>query len=123
VLHEQNILLTVETTDSPRTPANQRVEIADVDDNFKRVTIRYGFMETPNLPKALGACRKRGLKFDKASTSFFLSRRSLVASRRFGLPIWQDRIFIFLMRNAGSPTDFFHLPAGRVVEMGAQVKV
>lgn len=123
VLHEQNILLTVRTMDTPRVPETERLEIATLNRDFKQLTVRYGFMETPNLPKALSACRKQGLKLENASTSFFLSRRSLVASRRFGLPIWQDRIFIYLTRNAGSPTDFFRLPAGRVVEMGEQMIV
>ncbi|MBA3049619.1 MAG: potassium transporter Kup, partial [Brevundimonas sp.] len=92
-------------------------------DDFKKLTISYGFMEQPNIPKALGLCRKQGLKFDIMSTSFFLGRRSVVASASQGMPLWQDRLFIFLTRNAANPTDFFHIPPGRVVELGTQVVV
>ena len=90
---------------------------------FTKVTIRYGFMEQPNLPKALALCRKMGLKFDIMSTSFFLGRRSVVPAVQSGMPLWQDKLFIFLMKNATNPTDFFNIPPGRVVELGTQVTV
>ena len=89
----------------------------------QRLVLSYGFMEQPNVPKALGLCRKQGLKFDIMATSFFLGRRSVVPSSTQGMPMWQDRLYIFLMRNAANPTDFFHIPPGRVVELGAQVSV
>ena len=95
-----------------------------VNDDFKKLVITYGFMETPNVPKALTLLRKQqGLKFDIMSTSFFLGRRSVIASAHSGMPLWQDKLFIFLMRNAANPTDFFKIPPGRVVELGAQVTV
>ncbi len=123
VLHEKNVILTVHTADRPRVSDSQRVTMEPISDDFKRLTITYGFMETPNVPRALGLCRKQGLKFDIMSTSFFLGRRSVVASARQGMPLWQDKLFIFLMRNAANPTDFFHIPPGRVVELGTQVSV
>lgn len=123
VLHEKNVILTVRTSDRPRVPDSERVAIEPISDDFKKLTISYGFMEQPNVPKALGVCRKQGLKFDIMSTSFFLGRRSVVASASEGMPMWQDRLFIFLMRNAANPTDFFHIPPGRVVELGTQVSV
>ncbi len=123
VLHEKNIILTVKTLDLPRINEDERVSIEILNEDFKKVTISYGFMETPNLPKALGVCRKQGLKFDIMSTSFFLGRRSVVPSANSGMPMWQDRLFIFLMKNATDPTAFFHIPPGRVVELGAQVTV
>jgi KUP system potassium uptake protein len=123
VLHAQNIILTVKTTSTPRIVTTDRVAIETINADFKHVTISYGFMETPNLPEALATCRREGLKFDIMSTSFFLSRRSLVASPTSGMPLWQDNVFIFMYRNAGSPADFFRLPAGRVIEMGAQVVI
>ncbi len=123
VLHEKNVILTVRTTDRPRVPDSERVTIEPISDDFKKLTISYGFMEQPNIPKALGVCRKQGLKFDIMSTSFFLGRRSVVASASQGMPLWQDRLFIFLTRNAANPTDFFHIPPGRVVELGTQVVV
>jgi len=123
VLHEKNIILTVKTVDRPRVRDDSRIEIEPINDDFKRVVLSYGFMEQPNVPKALGLCRKQGLKFDIMSTSFFLGRRSVVPSSTQGMPLWQDRLYIFLMRNAANPTDFFHIPPGRVVELGTQVSV
>ena len=123
VLHEKNVILTVRTSERPRVREADRVRMEPINDDFKRLTITYGFMETPNVPRALGLCRKQGLKFDIMSTSFFLGRRSVVPSARQGMPLWQDKLFIFLMRNAANPTDFFHIPPGRVVELGTQVSV
>ncbi len=123
VLHEKNIILTVRTVERPRVPDDQRIAMEPISDDFKKLTISYGFMEQPNVPKALGLCRKQGLKFDIMSTSFFLGRRSVIATATRGMPLWQDKLFIFLTRNAANPTDFFHIPPGRVVELGAQVAV
>ncbi len=123
VLHAKNVLLTVRTAPTPRVPEAERVTVVPINDDFKRMIVTYGFMEQPNLPAALAQVRRGGLKFDIMSTSFFMSRRSLVASPTSGLPPWQDHIFIYLARNAGSPADFFRLPAGRVIEMGAQVLI
>jgi KUP system potassium uptake protein len=123
VLHEKNVILTVRTTDrraSGKRPGDDR---AQVNDDFKKVIVNYGFMESPVLPKALGLCRKQGLKFDIMATSFFLGRRSVMPRPTAGMPLWQDRLFIFLMKNAANPTDFFKIPPGRVVELGAQVTV
>jgi KUP system potassium uptake protein len=123
VLHERNVILTVRTAETPRVSEDERVKIEKVNDDLKKVTVTYGFMESPNIPKALAVCRKQGLKFDIMATSFFLGRRSIVPSANSGMPLWQDRLFIYLMRNAANPTDFFKIPPGRVVELGAQVTV
>ena len=123
VLHEKNVILTVRTADRPRVPEDKRVEIEVVSPDFKKVILNYGFMESPHIPRALSVCRRMGLKFDIMSTSFFLGRRSVVPSAQHGMPLWQDKLYIFLMRNAANPTDFFHIPPGRVVEMGTQVSV
>jgi KUP system potassium uptake protein len=80
-------------------------------------------MESPNIPKALTMCRKQGLMFDIMSTSFFLGHRTIVASSTSGMPLWQDHLYIFLSKNATNATDFFHIPSGRVVELGTQVVV
>jgi KUP system potassium uptake protein len=80
-------------------------------------------METPNLPKALAVARLRGVKFDLMSTSFFLGRRSVAPTGRTGFARWRDKLFGYLMRNATNPTDYFHIPPGRVVELGAQVSI
>ena len=123
VLHEKNIILTVKTVGSPRVPEGDRISIEVINDDFKKVTLHYGFMESPNLPRALGLCRKLGLKFDIMATSFFVGKRSVVPSANSGMPLWQDKLFIFLMKNAANPTEFFHIPPGRVVELGTQVTV
>ena len=123
VLHEKNVILTVRTTDRPRVPDSQRVLMEPINDDFKKITLSFGFMESPVVPRALSLCRKQGLKFDIMSTSFFLGRRSVVPSASQGMPLWQDKLYIFLMRNAANPTDFFHIPPGRVVELGTQVSV
>jgi KUP system potassium uptake protein len=123
VLHEKNVILTVVTSETPRVRDEDRVKIETVSSDFTKVTITYGFMESPNLPAALALCRKQGLKFDIMTTSFFLGRRSVVPAAQSGMPLWQDKLFIFLMKNSTNPTDFFNIPPGRVVEMGAQVTV
>ena len=124
VLHEKNIILTVRTAETPRVKDADRVEVIPMNDDFKKIVLTYGFMEDPNVPKALAQMRKRmGLKFDIMATSFFLGRRSVVASATSGMPLWQDKLYIFLMRNAANPTDFFSIPPGRVVELGAQVTI
>jgi KUP system potassium uptake protein len=123
VLHEHNVIATVRIAETPRVAEADRVVITPINEDFKKLVINYGFMETPNVPKALGVCRKQGLKFDIMSTSFILGRRSVVPSAQSGMPLWQDKMFIFLLRNATNPTEFFKIPAGRVVELGAQVSV
>ncbi|MCP8883598.1 potassium transporter Kup [Devosia sp. XJ19-1] len=122
VLHEQNVILTVRTSTSPRVPDDEKVTIDAYNELFSRVVVTFGFMETPNIPKALALGRKLGWKFDIMSTSFFLSRRSLKLGQKSGpLRFWQDRLFIRLARNASDATEYFHIPTGRVVEIGTQV--
>jgi KUP system potassium uptake protein len=123
VLHQHNIVLTIVTADTPRTSEAERVEITPISERFTRVALRFGFMEEPNVPKALAVARKQGLHFDIMSTSFFLSRRSLKPSAHSGMPAWQDRLFIGLARSANDATDYFQIPTGRVVEVGTQVAV
>ncbi|HZY48635.1 MAG TPA: potassium transporter Kup [Devosia sp.] len=120
VLHEHNVILTVLTAETPRVPDDEKVRIEAYNDLFYRVVVTFGFIETPNIPKALALARKLGWKFDIMSTSFFLSRRSLKPSPK-GLPIWFDRMFIALAKNATDATEYFHIPTGRVVEIGTQV--
>ena len=123
VLHEKNVIATVRIAETPRVAEADRVHITPFNEDFKKLVINYGFMETPNVPKALGVCRKHGLKFDIMATSFFLGRRSVVPASQAAMPLWQDKLFIFLLKNGANPTDFFKIPAGRVVELGAQVSI
>ncbi len=123
VLHEKNVILTVDTAETPRVPASERVRIEPVGQTFSRVRLRFGFMETPNVPRALAIARKLGWQFDIMSTSFFLSRRSLRPAAHSGMPRWQDRLFIRLASIANDATDYFQIPTGRVVEVGTQVTI
>jgi KUP system potassium uptake protein len=123
VLHENNVILTVITADTPRVPEEERVKMTPLSPHFTRVSLKFGYMEQPNVPKALAIARKLGWQFDIMSTSFFLSRRSLKPSPQSGMPGWQDHLFIALARSASDATDFFQIPTGRVVEVGTQVAV
>ncbi len=123
VLHEKNVILSVETTHTPRVESSKRVRIEPVGTTFMRVLLRFGYMETPNIPRALAIARKLGWHFDIMSTSFFLSRRSLRPAPHSGMPRWQDRLFITLARSANDATDYFQIPTDRVVEVGTQVTV
>jgi len=123
ILHEHNVILTIITTDTPRVTEDERVKITALSGHFSLVALKFGYMESPNVPKALAVARKHGWQFDIMSTSFFLSRRSLKPAAHSGMPRWQDRLFIGLAKSASDATDFFQIPTGRVVEVGTQVTV
>lgn len=123
VLHEQNIILTVRTAAVPTVPSQERFKIERISERFQAVELTFGFMETPNVSQALVVCRKEGLKFDIMSTSFYLGRRKLVEDPKSALPKWQDRLFIGLANSAADPTEYFRLPANRVVELGSHVSI
>jgi KUP system potassium uptake protein len=123
VLHEKNVILTIETAPTPRIDPSERVRLEEISATFSRVTLRFGFMESPNVPKTLAIARKLGWQFDIMSTSFFLSRRALKPAAHSGMPRWQDHLFIALSRTANDATDYFQIPTGRVVEVGTQVTV
>jgi KUP system potassium uptake protein len=123
VLHEHNVILTIETAQTPRVDPAERVRMENISDKFSTVRLRFGFMESPNVPKALVIARKLGWQFDIMATSFFVSRRSLKPAAQSGMPIWQDHLFIALSRSANDATDYFQIPTGRVVEVGTQVTI
>ena len=123
VLHEKNLILTIETAPAPRIDPSERVRFEVISETFSKITLRFGFMESPNVPRALVVARKLGWQFDIMSTSFFLSRRALKPAAHSGMPRWQDHLFIALTRTANDATDYFQIPTGRVVEVGTQVTV
>lgn len=123
VLHASNVVLNVATLHTPRVKPSERVSIERIGESFSRVTLRFGYMESPNVPRALAVARKLGWQFDIMSTSFFLSRRLLKPAVRSGMPPWQDRLFIVLARTANDATEYFQIPTGRVVEIGTQVTI
>ena len=125
VLHERNVLLTVETRAIPFVAADSRLLIETIGDDFHRVTVRYGFMETPDIPLALMRSGDGDtLCFDPMETTYFASRESIVAGGpRGGMPAWRDRLFGYMHRNATPATDFFRIPSTRLVELGAPVEI
>jgi len=123
VLHEKNVILTIENARTPRVGLDERVRIEKVGETFARITLRFGFMEMPNVPKALAVARKLGWQFDIMATSFFLSRRLLKPAAQSSMPLWQDHLFIAMSRSANDATNYFQIPTGRVVEVGTQVTI
>jgi KUP system potassium uptake protein len=123
VLHENNIILSIRIASLPHAEEDERVSIEAINADFTRIILTFGFMDTPNVPRALAGCRKLGVRFDAMTTTFFLGRRTLLASAHSGLPLWRAYLYIALMKNATDPSEFFRLPPGRVVEMGTQMRV
>ncbi len=123
VLHSQNFIVTVTVAPTPTVNDDARLVLERLNDKFVRVNMVFGYMETPNVPKALALARRRGEKFDIMTTSFFLNRRSFRAARHQGLPFWQERVYISLTKSASDATAFYCLPSNRVVEMGQQLAI
>lgn len=121
VLHEKNVILTIRTVNKPRVAQENSFSVEKLNDRFTLIELRYGFMQSHNVSQALGYLRKCGIKFDIMSTSFYLGRRKLVPDAESGMPMWQDRLFIALANTSTDPSDYFHLPANRVVELGSHV--
>jgi KUP system potassium uptake protein len=123
VVHARVIIMNVVTEPIPRVAADKRFEIEDFSADFKKITLHYGFMESPRVPAALATMRKAGVKFDIMTTSFFLGKRTLKTSPTSGMPGWQDSLYVALSRQSANATDFFSIPSDRVVELGAQVTI
>ncbi|WHZ19642.1 MAG: Kup system potassium uptake protein [Rhodanobacteraceae bacterium] len=123
VLHARNVLLSVETLEEPFADPGDRIELRDLGHSFHAVTLRFGFMEDPDVPAALARCAPSGMRFDMMETTFFLSRETVVATRRPGMAFWRDKLFAFMTRNALPATAFFHIPGNRLVELGTQVEI
>ena len=124
VLHAVNLIASVRTADRPHVADDERCEIKRIDDNFSVVVLRYGFMESPDLPRDLAAAAKAGMiALEPMKASYFIGRNTLKPDADVGMPLWQDRIFMFLQRNASDPTDFLRIPPGKVLELGEQVTV
>ncbi|MBT2115527.1 potassium transporter Kup [Dyella sp. LX-66] len=124
VLHERNVLLTVEMLETPVAEYDERVQLTPLGGNFYGLGLRFGFAEDPNIPQALLRCSKVGLPFDMMDTTFFLSRETIIADeRRPGMALWRDKLFAFMARNALPATAFFQIPGNRLIELGAQVEI
>jgi KUP system potassium uptake protein len=124
VIHETVITLTITTTDEPRVKnKDERFEVNEIAPHIYSVIARYGFMETPNVPRLLDQLPSKGLMVDKDKTTYFLGRETLVAGKGKGLRVWEKPIFSFLSKNSTSATAFFSLPANRVVELGSLITI
>ena len=122
VLHERNVFLTVVTLSVPH--AHKRLTIEPIGDGFYRVCVRFGFMETPDVPMALmRSADESEICFDPMDTTYFASRETIVARRAGGMPFWRDKLFALMHRNAAPATGFFRIPGNRLVELGTQVEL
>ena len=123
VLHERNVILTVEIVETPLAEDEERVAVTALGDGFYAVLLRFGFAEDPNVPAVLACIGACGLPFDMMDTTFFLSRESIVAVDRPGMALWRDKLFAFMQRNAIPATAFFQIPGNRLIELGTQVVI
>jgi KUP system potassium uptake protein len=123
VLHEQVVLLTVVSEDRPRVAADQRFEVESYGEGFFRVSLHFGFIEEPDVPLALSLCHLKELDFSPMRTTYFLSRETVVPTKRIGMARWREGLFAFLLKNANSNLKYFKLPLNRVIELGTQVEM
>jgi KUP system potassium uptake protein len=123
VLHEKVVLLTVMTEEIPYVAAEDRVQVEDLGKGFFRLLARYGFLENPGVPDVVDQAKAKGLDLSIMTTTFFLSRETLIPSKRPGMALWREKLFALMSRNAQRPTEFFHIPPNRVIELGMQVRL
>ena len=123
VLHERVLFVTVNNLDIPEVPRDKRTEVEELSPNIFRVVLRYGFKESPNIPRALERLREKGVAFDAMQTSYFLGRDMIVPAMVPKMPWWRLWLFLVMARNAVSATEFFRIPSDRVVELGVRVAI
>ena len=123
VLHERVFLVTVQTADVPAVPEHERLEVEELAPQINRVIVKYGFQESPNIPRALEEMRNLGVPFDPMQTSYFLGREVIVKALVPKLPLWRLWLFLVLSRNAVPATEFFRIPSDRVVELGVRIAI
>ena len=123
VLHQRVILLTVQIEDVPYVDADARAAVAPLGEGFYRIVLRYGFSEEIDVPRELQRVKTCGEPIHTMSTSFFLGRQKLIATRRAGMALWRERLFAWMMKSSESAMEFFRLPTNRVVELGSQIEI
>jgi KUP system potassium uptake protein len=123
VLHDRVVLMKVGTRDIPHVPDDQRLSITHLDHNFHVVEVSYGFMDEPNIPRALAQLRLMQFRFNLLETSFFVGREKVVLGKGGGLWTWRKRLFIFMHRTMMNATEYFRIPTNRVVELGGQIEM
>ncbi len=123
VLHERNFIVKVEVSHTPRVEPEERLVITELGPRFWKVVCRFGYMEQPNVPRALAHAKRFNLKFDVMDTSYFLNRRALRIGRANLMPKWAARLYVGLYRSASEATNFYRLPSNRVIELGQQINI
>jgi KUP system potassium uptake protein len=123
VLHERVITLMVTTQPVPHVPPNKQISVRGLGLGVSELTVRYGFMEDPDVPEALARAREDGLNIDVDDVTYFLGRETLIVTATPGMATWRERLFVLMARNAVRATSFFRLPPERVVELGVQVEI
>lgn len=123
ILHEQIVFLTVVNVDVPTIPESERVKVIDLDHNCFQLNVSYGFKDSRDIPKALALAEKFGLHTEMLSTSFFISRQTIIPTVGSGMALWRERLFVAMSRNARDAADYYMIPSGRVIELGSQVEI
>ena len=125
VLHERNVVLSVDTLAVPYAQRAERLKVQGIGDGWFRVTLRFGFMETPDVPVALMAASDDGgeLWVDPTETTYFTSRETVVPGVRHGMALWREKLFTAMHRNAAPASSYFRIPGDRLVELGTPVEI
>jgi KUP system potassium uptake protein len=123
VLHERVVLMNVEIEDIPHVPEERRLEFSHLDHNFHIIKVHYGFMDEPNIPRALAQCRMLQFRFNLMETSFFLRREKIVAAQHSPFSRWRKQLFILMSNTMLNATEFFRIPTNRVIELGGQIEI
>ena len=123
VLHERNFILTVVFNDIPWVPEAERVKVEPLVSGFWKVTVNYGFKDSPDIPLALSRCSSEQLPINLFETTYFLSRETIIPTNQPGMMLWRERLFAFMARNAGNIADFLRLPSNCVIELGTRVQI
>ncbi|MES2502312.1 MAG: potassium transporter Kup [Pseudomonadota bacterium] len=123
VLHQFNLIVTVAFTDTPTVPLQQSYVVKSLGEGFWQLTVNYGFIQTPDIPKALSECEIEGFSFDPFTTSYFVSRETIISGHGGAMAKWRDNLFSTMSRNAGSVVDYFNIPSNSVIELGSRVHI
>jgi KUP system potassium uptake protein len=123
VLHQHVVILTVSTAQTPHVPPDQRLTVEALGDGVYNLRVQYGFMEDPNVPDVIRHAGTVGVDLDADDVTYFLGRETIIATRRKGMALWREKLFVLMARNAVRATAFFRLPPERVVELGVQVEM
>lgn len=123
VLHQTNLIITVEFTDEPNVPVEQRFDIKTLDSGFWQIKLYFGFMDTPDVPKALQGIHLPNIAIDAFTTSYFLSRETIISGHGGAMAKWRDDLFVLMSRNSGSAVNFFNIPSNSVIELGSRVHI